>query len=366
MAFIRHPLKVSAMHINAPAYSLYQPFADANACLIGMKVRNVTFGEGEITRTYSDDTDYCDIVFAPTAAPRSFRIDVLTGWGNFFENKSKEIAERREQCQRRKTEAARIAAAKNAERAAQRALRADNGSLQAFVAAKQAQELAAMRTLIHTRQISHLFHFTRIENLEQILTDGIVPRAALASGSFVANDLLRADGYSEASSLSIGFPNYKMFYKYRSNAPIDCAGWAVIAIDPEAMLDHPCLFYRTNAAANESVCQSQRDRAALMGEAGLQAMFAEPCAGLRNELGLLVHYTTDPQAEVLAFGNIGAEYFTGVALYGADRRTALEDRISDISPSLPILNHRDWFDARHDYKFWKECRIGQLNSYTHF
>jgi hypothetical protein len=359
MALIIHSLKVHAMYVTSSEFKSGQPLADANACLVGMVVRNTTFGEGVITATYRDGTEYCDIVFAPDTAPRRYRIDLLTGWGKFFDDNSKEIAKRHESYQHCKVEATRDAPTQNTEHSGRRAMCAGDGSLQAFITAKQESDATAMSALIHARRIPHLLHFTRIENLERILIDGIVPRAALATGDFIANDLVREDGYTEASCLSIGFPNYKMFYKYQCKAPTDCVGWAVIAINPQALLNQPCLFYPTNAAAHESRRQSQADVTALAGTAGLQAMFAEPYAGLRSSLGLPEHYTTDPQAEVLAFGNIGPEYFTSVELYAASRRADVETRIHERLPSLRILKSSSWFNCRNDHEFWKGRRIWQ-------
>ncbi len=350
------------MYVSSSEFLSGQTFPDANACLVGMEVRNATLGEGVITATYRGDTEYCEVSFAPDTASIRYRIDLLTGWGHFFEDKSKEIAERREQYQPRKAGSAQNAANRNVEQSMRQALHAVDGSLQAFITAKQEADASAMRALLHARRIPYLLHFTRIENLERILIDGIVPRAKLAAGDLVANDQVRDDGYTEASCLSIGFPNYKMFYKCQCNAPIDCAGWAVIAIDPEALLDQPCLFYPTNAAASESRRQSQTDATALMGAKGLEGMFAEPYSGLRNSLGLPEHYTTDPQAEVLAFDTIGPKNFTSVALYAATRRADVEAQVHEALPSLSILKGSGWFDCRNDHGFWKGRRISELHS----
>jgi hypothetical protein len=91
-------------------------------------------------------------------------------------------------------------------------------------------------------------------------------------------------------------------------------------------------------------------------------MFEEPYAGLRNSLRLPEHYTTDPQAEVMAFGNISPEYFTSVALYAASRRADVEAQIHEHLPSLPILKGSDWFSCRNDHRFWKGRRISELHS----
>ena len=339
-----------------------KPAADANAFLIGMVVKNATRGEGIVTRTYEGNTEYCDITFEANRGTHRYRIDLLSGWGGYFVDSTTEIVERQSAWKYRITDKPRVAAVARADSAEQQAWRTNDGTLQTAMIARQTRDGTAMRALLHAGNIPHLLHFTRIENLDRILREGIVPRAKLSAGSFIANDLIREDGFSDASSLSIGFPNYKMLFKYRCHVPDDCAGWAVVAIAPTALLDFPCLFYQTNAAAHESRRLAQTNVSSLMGAAGLQAMFAEPSVGLRNRLGLPGCYTTDPQAEVLAFGKIGPEYFTGIALHSAANRNEVETRIRTLQPSMPIRNRSGWFDGRHDREFWKSLRITQLHT----
>jgi hypothetical protein len=74
-----------------------------------------------------------------------------------------------------------------------------------------------IRAYCATRRIDTLVHFTRLENLVGILAEGILPRSTLEGrpSGVIFNDDIRTDNHKEAVCLSISFPNYKMFYKYR-------------------------------------------------------------------------------------------------------------------------------------------------------
>jgi len=75
----------------------------------------------------------------------------------------------------------------------------------------------AIRAYCAARRIDTLIHFTRLENLAGILADGILPRSAPGGQArrVIFNDGVRIDGHKDAVCLSVSFPNYKMFYKYR-------------------------------------------------------------------------------------------------------------------------------------------------------
>ena len=70
-----------------------------------------------------------------------------------------------------------------------------------------------IREIIENRRITSLLHFTRLSHLNSILECGIVPRDELRKRGqpFEPNDERRWDGATDASSLSISWPNYKMF-----------------------------------------------------------------------------------------------------------------------------------------------------------
>jgi len=60
-------------------------------------------------------------------------------------------------------------------------------------------------------------HFTRANNLPDIIKHGIYPISRIAEIGVTPeiNDELRLDGRLDGISLSIAFPNSRMFYKYR-------------------------------------------------------------------------------------------------------------------------------------------------------
>lgn len=67
--------------------------------------------------------------------------------------------------------------------------------------------------------VKHLVHFTRESNLESILNRGMVTRDRLNSEGFDGfNDNVRAD-HTNAVCVSIGFPNYKMWWAIRQGTP---------------------------------------------------------------------------------------------------------------------------------------------------
>ncbi|MGV6848671.1 MAG: hypothetical protein ACWA5A_09860 [Marinibacterium sp.] len=74
---------------------------------------------------------------------------------------------------------------------------------------------ARIRTEAQRRRIPCLVHFTQVANLTSIMTHGLVPmaRADRMGLKPVINDADRWDGYRDAVSLSVGFPNYRMFWK---------------------------------------------------------------------------------------------------------------------------------------------------------
>ena len=67
--------------------------------------------------------------------------------------------------------------------------------------------------------VKQLVHFTRESNLESILKRGMVTRDKLKLEGFDGfNDNVRAD-YTHAVCVSIGFPNYKMWWGIKKDNP---------------------------------------------------------------------------------------------------------------------------------------------------
>lgn len=91
-----------------------------------------------------------------------------------------------------------------------------------------------------------------------------------------------------------------MFYRKRCDDPTQ--DWVVLEIDIRTLEKKKCAFFETNAASNEvkkEIITNRRTATAF------ERMFDDWKDGLsRSKLGLPENFPTDPQAEVLVFGNI--------------------------------------------------------------
>jgi len=161
-------------------------------------------------------------------------------------------------------------------------------------------------------QVPFLTHFTRVKNLPEIMQYGIYPVSRVAEIGVAPeiNDQLRLDGHRDGTSLSIAFPNDRMFYKYRKENPE--IEWAVLTIQPAVLWTKNCAFCRHNAADARISCQPL---AQLKSSEAFVGMYEE-IEGLkaRQEQKLKPFDPTDVQAEVLVFdviepGLIGAVAF---------------------------------------------------------
>ena len=165
------------------------------------------------------------------------------------------------------------------------------------------------RLTVHNRNIKELIHFTRIENVKTILKYGILPRDR-QSGVYpkpIINDYERFDRHLNASCLSVSFPNYKMFFKYRYKN--ENSSWVVLSLSPELLYDlniTEFYFYRQNAAKSDSE------------RCSFEEMFDKKDG---NE-------PANPQAEILAFGIIPSKYIKTIYVKNSNDMQYLHNIIS--------------------------------------
>lgn len=122
------------------------------------------------------------------------------------------------------------------------------------------------------------------------------------------NDQYRFDGHRNSTSVSIGFPNSQMLYKYRmADAAVD---WSILVLHPSILWAKNCAFCRHNAADGRI---SGQLLANLMTPQAFQGMYEE-IEGLtkREEQKLKPYDPTDVQAEVLVFDVIEPQYVAGI------------------------------------------------------
>lgn len=131
---------------------------------------------------------------------------------------------------------------------------------------------------------------------------GLYPRNKINSicQNVIINDQYRIDKRINTSSLSISFPNSKMFYKYRMLQKD--TQWIVLGLDAAILYEKNCLFCFTNAASKAITSLSNED---LKGIEALKKLF------IRHndiEYDLPINFPTDIQAEVLVQDIIEPEY----------------------------------------------------------
>jgi hypothetical protein len=113
--------------------------------------------------------------------------------------------------------------------------------------------------IVEDRQIDDVLHFTRLENLSNILEQGLRTRSDLANADFdvYASDPCRLDGEDCAVSVSIScyFPRMFEAKRYRAgNKP-----WAILVLHPNLLWNYHCLFFRQGAATNATKYDSGKE-----------------------------------------------------------------------------------------------------------
>ena len=167
-----------------------------------------------------------------------------------------------------------------------------------------------LETRVRALELPYLIHFTRVENLPSIMQHGLCPITTLTDRNidFRFNDPLRLDGHPNATSLSIGHPNDKMFASYRWKSPEQ--GWAVLVIDRCVLWSLDTAFCNHNAADNRI---RQQPLADLKTVAAFDNLFS-PQSNLpsREENRLLPWDPSDVQAEVLVFDTLLPTFINSV------------------------------------------------------
>lgn|GEM_PF-934894 len=165
-----------------------------------------------------------------------------------------------------------------------------------------------IRTQAQSLGIQHVVHFTRCDNLSSIMKYGLRSIACLENEKIhaVRNDMLRLDGKPNGISLSISFPNFRMFYKYRQLAAE--ADWAVLILSPRILWEKECGFYKHNAADSR---MRNLPREVASSSKAFREMFET--ADVDRENWLSAYDPSDPQAEVMVYEKISPSLIEAVA-----------------------------------------------------
>ena len=165
---------------------------------------------------------------------------------------------------------------------------------------------------IKRRGIKCLVHFTETINLLSILENKrIYSRAKLEKlriehhdilDYIEFNDKIRLDELKDFINLSISFPNFFLFSRFREKINWAYINWCVIKVDPKYIYAKETLFSVSNAASNASRFQYHitgdyqkffmlfKDKLSITNSYNTK---------INNRLNLLDKFPTDVQAEVL-------------------------------------------------------------------
>lgn len=211
-----------------------------------------------------------------------------------------------------------------------------------------------IQELVKARGIRYIIHFTRVENLSSILNRGLLGKSELHERALdlIINDNYRYDDHPEAVCLSVSFPNYRMFYRVRCKQPD--SDWAVIRLNPNILWEKRCLFCMDNAA---SLSISSMPASNWEGVQALEKMFANhKTMPSRDALQIPVHYTTNPQAEVLALESIEPDSIIDICFDHSDRINniaAIHQIVEPFRDKFKFVQNRSVFAPRKDYELWR-------------
>ena len=136
-----------------------------------------------------------------------------------------------------------------------------------------------------------------------------------------------------------------MFYRLRQENPD--VEWVVIGLKPSVLWEKDCAFCVSNAASNEVTSIPIQTR---KGAAAFNRLFEEdPGKPTRQVLGISDACPTNPQAEVLVFGNIETSYIIGAVT----QKKETEESLKAQYPNYQFVYHKALFSARKDYEHWK-------------
>lgn len=212
------------------------------------------------------------------------------------------------------------------------------------------EESTAIQKFCEDRKIKWLFHFTRAENLSAILSRGLLTRSDLERLPIrerpTFNDSRRYDEQKDTVSVSISYPNYRMFYTYRQKT---AEPWVVLVLQSRILWELNCVFCSTNAA---NVSVSSTPWPFRMSADSLFAMFGDLPGIRRDVLRIPAYFTTDPQAEVLVKGGIERRYIESVWFETRDQLSAWYGSKPN-TIGITIAAGEGWFNRRMDYKHWQ-------------
>lgn len=192
---------------------------------------------------------------------------------------------------------------------------------------------------LRQRKIKYFVHFTPKNNLESIITKGLLPVSKLEEKHYryVHNDDVRMDQRCDAISLSVSFPNYRLFYVFREKHPE--LKWVVLLLDAEEVIKFNPAYFKHNAASAEFV---GRDWSQFQGANSFEAMFG----GMRSTV-IPPSYPSSSQAEVMVNSEIPPKLISKILFYNEEDAIEFCEKNPWIKDKVEV--NRKFFGNRIDY-----------------
>lgn len=256
-----------------------------------------------------------------------------------------------------------IASSKN--KKTEKVLMKKNDSFKDSYSTKEERINRDINEIIKERKIVELYHFTHLENLESILVNGLLSRNNIEDKNINAliNDADRFDRHRDHVSISVSFPNYKLFYTFRNKISSLKDDWVVIGISPKLLSSYKeKLFTCHNAAHDLYHCRNDKMYTTAK---KLENMFREDIENPKNyeyeiikrsDLDIPINYTTDPQAEVLIKSKIELKYFTNIYSNSEEIKKYIANNF-DLPEKIKVLVNPNLFQMRSDYIHWKKKEV---------
>lgn len=210
-------------------------------------------------------------------------------------------------------------------------------------------------TVVETRRIEEVLHFTRLDNLHSILEHGILTRSEIFTGNFntYASDTNRLDQDDDAVSVSITCFYPRMFGGKMSRTAGEA--WVIVVLKPNVLWEHICLFYTRGAASNETKHANHKR----YGGYALQKLFDDYSpqmnsngTGFRAEHGLPDNWPTFPDSEVQVKSSIHPRYIKGVVVqtpedgesaHAAFKQAGRGECSVLVQPFTPRIGHKSFY-----------------------
>lgn len=187
-------------------------------------------------------------------------------------------------------------------------------------------------------------HFTRLSQLKSILQRGLLTRDVLVSeGNLDALNDRYCGNQTNAISLSVAFPDYKIFRELRQCNPR--MEWIVMAISPRVLWQNPCAFCVQNGAAARVLAIPLEQR---MTPDAFRAMYGDFDDKTRIQLALTDDLPTHPQAEILMMAGIAPQDILGILV----QNETMKAKVEALRPRLNVRIQPRLFGDRSDYAHW--------------